>query len=785
MKTKRFLALFLCLMMLAGLLPAGALAEEFAPEEVFSALPEEAVFEEAPPAADEPEPAAAEEPAYEAEPAFIPEEPLPLFTVTFDLRGLGEWIAPAVVPCGSLLEKPEDPWAEGYAFLGWYYDEACTWPWDFDADTVWADLTLYACWEEAFVFEALPEEELVLVPEEEPELPPELLTELDAGPALQELTEQAAFLYSDGYFEYIIVEGGAVIQGYTGPGGEVVIPAAVKEDDKTYTVTDIGTEAFRDNTSITGVTFDEGSQVKYIGYSAFWGCTGLTNITIPNSVTTIGKAAFRDCTSLTSMTIPEGVERILDYTFKDCGSLTSVTIPDSVKTIERGAFEGCTGLKYVMIGNGVESIDHKIFNDCSNRLKVYFRGTMQQMYNLAGVYPENIMYLSSITASVSPGDVGTVTFTVIPAAHGTATDTGITCYTSDKVSLTAVPKTEDGYRFSYWMWKENGADKSSTVNPYTFLVKKGIDGYENIAFTAVFEVDPAPGFTIEYHEDLTATVTGYTGPGGEVSIPAAVTKEGKTYAVTAIGNEAFKENTAITGVTIPNSVTEIGEGAFDGCRGLTYVYVPEAPDLSGASIDTGAHILRYSISGDEAAITGYSGPGGNVTIPSTLGGNNVTTIGDGAFLNNTAIKGINICQAAAVVERTILDGRHTVRDRDFCEAVAAEERLVPDGLHAARDRDFRETGAVVERIVPDGRHAVRDRDTREAGAAGERTRHDGRHARRDRHFLEAAAAGERIYPDDRHAGRDRDFLEAAAVVERIVPDGRHAVRDRDTAEFFA
>ncbi len=83
---------------------------------------------------------------------------------------------------------------------------------------------------------------------------------------------------------------------------------------------------------------------RCIAKSAFSDCTGLTNVTIPDSVTSIGDYAFRGCTSLTSVTIPDSVTLIDGCAFSGCTGLTSVTIPDSVKSIRDGAFKGCSNL---------------------------------------------------------------------------------------------------------------------------------------------------------------------------------------------------------------------------------------------------------------------------------------------------------------------------------------------------------------------------------------------------------------------------------------------------------
>ena len=86
-----------------------------------------------------------------------------------------------------------------------------------------------------------------------------------------------------------------------------------------------------------------------LGEYAFRNCTALTNITIPNSVTSIGSSAFYHCSSLTSITIPDSVTSIGSSAFNNCSSLTSITIPDSVTSIGSSAFYYCSSLEAVYI----------------------------------------------------------------------------------------------------------------------------------------------------------------------------------------------------------------------------------------------------------------------------------------------------------------------------------------------------------------------------------------------------------------------------------------------------
>ena len=98
---------------------------------------------------------------------------------------------------------------------------------------------------------------------------------------------------------------------------------------------------------ISVITADMLEGYTTIGYSAFLACTGLTSITIPNSVTSIGDWAFSGCSGLTSVTISGGVTAIELGAFCGCRSLTSIEIPNTITSIGYNAFDGCSGLKSV------------------------------------------------------------------------------------------------------------------------------------------------------------------------------------------------------------------------------------------------------------------------------------------------------------------------------------------------------------------------------------------------------------------------------------------------------
>jgi len=121
--------------------------------------------------------------------------------------------------------------------------------------------------------------------------------------------------------------------------GNVTIPKTVTYYGKSYDVTSIGSYAFYGCSGLTSINIPE--NVTSIGSYAFYGCSGLTSINIPEGVTSIGSSAFSGCSGLTSINIPEGVTSIGASAFYDCSSLTSINIPEGVTSIGDKAFYDC------------------------------------------------------------------------------------------------------------------------------------------------------------------------------------------------------------------------------------------------------------------------------------------------------------------------------------------------------------------------------------------------------------------------------------------------------------
>ena len=164
----------------------------------------------------------------------------------------------------------------------------------------------------------------------------------------------------------------------------------------------------------------EDYSVKSIEDGAFGGCSSLTSVTIPNSVTSVGRNAFSGCTSLTSpvynahcfaylpvsykgvYSIPDGIKQVAGGAFSNCKDLTSVIIPNSVKSIGDDSFGNCISLVHITLGNGLVSIGNRTFWGCIGLTKLYipdsvmsigvfaFRGCIGLTSLSIGAYVTNI-----------------------------------------------------------------------------------------------------------------------------------------------------------------------------------------------------------------------------------------------------------------------------------------------------------------------------------------------------------------------------------------------------------
>lgn len=156
-------------------------------------------------------------------------------------------------------------------------------------------------------------------------------------------------------FSAVSPSGHTLYYNYT-TGGVVVTTQSTSYPN--YTVAPAGALIIPDSVTNAGTTY----AVVGIGYAVFNGCTGLTSVSIPNTVTSIDAWAFNNCTGLTSLNIPNSITTIGDKAFKNCSGLTNLVLPSSVQSIGNSAFLGCTGIAVLDIPSTVTSIQDDAFS---------------------------------------------------------------------------------------------------------------------------------------------------------------------------------------------------------------------------------------------------------------------------------------------------------------------------------------------------------------------------------------------------------------------------------------
>ena len=419
----------------------------------------------------------------------------------------------------------------------------------------------------------------------------------------------------------------------------------VVSSDNKVTITDCKESA---SGAITIPSEIDGKPVTSIGNGAFWGCTGLTSITIPNSVTSIGGEAFRGCTGLTSITIPNSVTSIGDYAFYKCTGLTSITIPNSVTSIGDLAFEDCTGLTSINVAsdnNYYSSNNGVLFNKKKTALIRYPEGKSQTSYTIPNSVTR-IGYgafrgctgLTSITIPNSVTSIASWAFDGCTGLTSINVASGNNYYSDNNGVLFNKKKTE------LIRYPEGKSQTSYTIPNSVTSIGKGAFGYCTglTSITLGNSVTSIGGYAFEYCTGLTS-----------ITIPNSVT---------SIGDSAFSRCTGLTSITLGNSVTSIGDCAFSGCTGLTSITIPN-------SVTSIGYMAFYSCTGlTSIAIPNSVTSIGNwaffectgltsITIP-----NSVTSIGDGAFNSCTGLTSITIPDSVTSIGDLAFNGCTGLKD---------------------------------------------------------------------------------------------------------------------------
>ena len=300
-------------------------------------------------------------------------------------------------------------------------------------------------------------------------------------------------------------------------------------------VTTIRNHVFEGCSGLTSVSIP--NSVTEIGYYAFSGCSGLTEVKLDNSVTTIRSSAFSGCSSLTSIKIPNSITSIDYYVFSNCSSLKSIEIPNSVTSIGNEAFSGCSSLTFVDIPNSVTSIGESAFARCSNLTSVTIENENANIGSNAfgntpwyKNQPEGLIYIGNVAYKYKGTMPENTSITIKEGTIAIGNGAFLGCSGLTSVTIPNSVKKIGSYSFGRGCTGLKSVDIPNSVTE--------IGGYAFSGCSSLTEVKIGKG-------------------------------------VTTIERNAFSGCSSLTSIEIPNSVTTIGSSAFSGCYLLESITLPK------------------------------------------------------------------------------------------------------------------------------------------------------------------------------------------------------------------
>ncbi len=427
-------------------------------------------------------------------------------------------------------------------------------------------------------------------------------------------------LYDDGVLYIYNDPGSASWAKYADNITSVVLKA--RSSTAPCKVTAIPSKAFYGYKYLTSVDFtDAAASLQMIGAHAFDGCTQITDIKLPNGVTTIEDYAFYGCTNLQSVKLSASLKNVGKNIFKGCTALVTAEVPNGTTKIGYGMFEDCSALASIVLPDSITAIDAHAFEGCSSITDIIIPDSVTDLGDYA--FYETGIKTAYIGHSVK--NVGSYIFG--------------RCASLEEVTFTSGIET-----IGEWMFY--GCSSLATIVDFPESVKEiGAHAFENCAALTAVTV---PNTVIKIADSAFAGCSNLS----NVALSTSLVE---------IGANAFN-GAAVGVIDIPYGVQLIGAGAFANCSALTAINVA-ASNTAFKSIDG----VLYT-AGLDTLITCPAGKTGDVAV--TEG---TAKINANAFLGCTGISSVTIPASVEDIDVTAFNGcADTLVIKTLCNAYAAE-----------------------------------------------------------------------------------------------------------------
>ena len=535
-------------------------------------------------------------------------------------------------------------------------------------------------------------------------------------------------MFYDDSVNFVIENG--VLKKYNGWQTFVEIPD---------TVTSIGDEAFKNNTSMVSVSIPD--SVKSIGDSAFYGCTSLLGVVIPDSVEKTGRCAFQKCSKLASAYLPvnEKLTVINTGTFYECMSLKEIIVPDNIVKIEFDAFYNCRNLKNIDLSKNLITVGYNVFGNCKSISKIEIPKSLKNFDSTWGSGTNTKYGVFGGCSNLKTVKFEEGSTIVCPALFmgcdgieeielpDTITKIGNSAFKScknlNKVIISESVTEIDNQAFAECsgltdVEMQEGLNKICSRAFYKCGKITSInipDSVETIEFEAFYQCDKLEN--IKLSENLTivgygvfgdcisigkieiprtlkgfntswgsSTNTSYGVFGGCSNLKTVKFEEGSTVVCAAL----FMGCDGIEKIELPNTITEIGDSSFRNCKNLVKI-----------TMNNGIDILEDFVFKGCSSLT-------TIDIPNT-----VKAIGSSSFQGCTSLTEVHLSDILKEIPASTFSGCKklttinfpstltTIGDSAFSGCEFLPEAILPSGVEKIESNAFKNCKALKKAAVPD------------------------------------------------------------------------------------